>query len=115
MAARVFVTNYTEHDYKPAEQYGELVFITKGYVSFKNLDRLKSTIYEGLKDSTEEDWLCISGHGVLSALACVIWFAKHGKINMLIYDTKTKQDYKELFVTKERLQTMFEVLSGDGT
>jgi hypothetical protein len=43
---RVFVTNFAGHDYTKAEKYGEIVWITKGYVSFHSLDRIKYRVCE---------------------------------------------------------------------
>jgi hypothetical protein len=61
VAPRVFVTNFAGHDYTAAEKYGEIVWVTKGYVSFHSLDRVKYRVCEALVGSTSEDWLLLSG------------------------------------------------------
>lgn len=108
---KVFVTNYADHDYSSAEKYGELVFITKGYVSFKSLDRLRLIVYETIKESNENDWLLISGHGVVSLICGIVWFAKHKKCKLLIWDTKKQDKYRPTVIDQSRLDKMFEVLS----
>lgn len=108
---RVWITNYAGHDYKSAEKYGEFKYITRGYVSFQSLDRVKYQIAETLKDSQKDDWLLISGRPLISILASFIWFYMHKQVKLLSWDQKTNK-YRELIITEDNLLQMFETIQG---
>lgn len=108
---RVFVTNFAGHDYTAAEQYGEIVPITKGYISFHSLDRVKYRVCEALEETTEEDWLLLSGIPVICVLAATYWYFKHKKIKMLVHDKKGGGSYRELIISEKNFQDLFAVLN----
>jgi len=108
---RVFVANFAGHDYTKAKKYGEVVFVTKGFISFQGLDRLKFQIAERLLDSRPEDWLALSGTNIINVLAGILWYQRHGVVKILNFD-KTSQTYRELIVTVDNNQKLFEVLDG---
>jgi len=111
VTTRVFVANYAAHDYEDAERYGELKYITKGFVSFQGLDRLKFQICQGIMDTTADDWLALSGTNIINVLAALLWFQMHGTVKILNYD-KTTRGYREIIVTKENNTKLLEILSG---
>lgn len=112
VTSRVFVANYAAHDYEDAERYGEIKYITKGFVSFQGLDRLKFQIGQGIMDATADDWLVLSGTNIINVLAALLWFQKHGCCKILNYD-KSSRTYREIVVTKENNAKLLEVLSGE--
>jgi len=107
---RVFVTNYAGHDYSALNKYGKQMFITKGFISFQGLDRVKFQVAQGMLESTSEDWLALSGTNILNVIAAVLWFNKHGKVKVLNYDKESRQ-YRELILTGENNAQLFAVLS----
>jgi hypothetical protein len=108
---RVFVTNYAGHDYSQAEKYGELVYITKGYVSFHSLDRVKYRVCEEVNKSTSEDWLLLSGIPVICVMAALYWQWKHTKVKLLVHDKKNDGEYRELLISDKNWNDLFNVLN----
>lgn len=108
---RVFVTNFAGHDYSKAEKYGEIVWITRGYISFHSLDRVKYRICEEVDKSNEEDWLLLSGIPVVCVLAALYWQWKHKKVKLLVHDKKGDGEYRELIVTDKNWSDLFNVLN----
>lgn len=109
---RVFVTNYAGHDYSALNKYGKQVFITKGFISFQGLDRVKFTVAQGMMDSTAEDWLALSGTNILNVIAAVLWYQRHGRVKVLNYDKENRQ-YRELILTEENNTQLLSVLGGE--
>lgn len=109
-APRVFITNYAGHDYGNTREYGEFVWITKGYVSFQSLDRVKYQVAEKVAESRKQDWLCLSGTPLISVLAVLIWYHKHKVVNLLVWDRKMQDKYRELIITEDNLTEILETL-----
>lgn len=102
---KVWITNYAGHDFSPAEKYGTLEYITKGYVSFQSLDRVKYHIAESLSASSPDDYLLISGRPIISVLAVLIWFQMHHQVKILNWDQKTNT-YREMLITETNLNEL---------
>lgn len=109
MDARVFVANFAGHDYSKAKKYGELVPITKGFVSMQGLDRLKFQIAEAIATTAPDDYLVLSGANIICVLSAVLWFQLHGKVRVLNLDKNTR-DYREIVLTRENIDSVFTVL-----
>lgn len=107
--ARVFVTNFAGHDYSSLNKYGKQVFITKGFISFQGLDRVKFQVAQGMADSKPEDWLALSGTNILNVIAATLWYQLHKKVKILNYDKESRQ-YRELIMTEENNAQLLEVL-----
>jgi|GraSoiStandDraft_4_1057263.scaffolds.fasta_scaffold120446_2 hypothetical protein len=110
-ASRVFVTNFAGHDYTKAERYGEIVYITKGYVSFFSLDRIKYRVCEALQGSTEDDWLLLSGIPMICVVAACYWLWKHDKVKLLVHDKRSDGNYRELIISDKNFADLFAVLN----
>jgi hypothetical protein len=109
-SVKVYVTNFAGHDYQHAERYGELVWITKGYVSFQSLDRVKYSIIEKIKDSSAEDWLLLSGTIIINVIAATVWLAIHGQVKLLVFDKKYSGKVRELVLTPKNIQDILSVV-----
>lgn len=107
---RVFVTNYAGHDFEAAKQYGEIFWITKGYVSFQSLDRVKFLITEQVVKSDKEDWLLLSGTPIISVIATLVWFAIHRKVKLLVFDRKGDGKYRELIISESNVIDLLKVM-----
>jgi hypothetical protein len=108
---RVFVTNFAGHDYSKAEKFGELNWVTRGYISFHSLDRVKYRICEEVQKSTSEDWLLLSGIPVICVVAALYWYHLHKKVKLLVHDKKSDGEYRELVVTEKNFHDLFAVLN----
>lgn len=108
-ARRVWVTNYAGHDYEKAKPFGELCYLTKGYISFQSLDRVKFTLAQALIDSSPDDYLLLSGTSIVCVIAAVLFYAMHRRLNLLNFD-KTKDAYREVILTELSNNDLFRVL-----
>ncbi len=90
--AKVYVVNYTNHDYSKAKQYGELVYITKGKLSIFKTNTVRAMLEKGLVKFTKDDYLLISGPAIVNVMAAIILYNKLNTVKFLVFDAK-QQDY----------------------
>jgi hypothetical protein len=91
---KVFITQEARYDFSPAEQYGEVVFLTR--MDLNNLrqsqhnDRVLSEIKDHLKHyDPAEDWIVISGSPYVSALVFMLLGRKrYDEIRILRWDNR---------------------------
>lgn len=117
MSGRVFVTNYAGHDYTKAEKFGKIIPLTKGYVSFQSLDRVKFKIAENLleHEATSDDYLLFSGNSFISIVAAIVWYTIHKKVKLLVHDTRNSGEYRESVITEKNINDILNILSGAET
>lgn len=108
--ARVFVTNFAGHDYEKAKQFGEIYWITKGYVSFQSLDRVKFLITEQIVKSDKDDWLLLSGTPLICCICAIVWFALHKKVKLLVFDQKGDGQYRQLIISEGSVIDLLKVM-----
>ena len=89
---KVYVVNNTNHDYSKAEQYGELVYVTKGKLPIFKTNTVRAMLEKGLVKFTKDDYLLISGPAIVSVMAAIILFNKFDTVKFLVFDAK-QQDY----------------------
>lgn len=113
MSKKVFVTNFAGHDYTKAERFGDLVYLTRGYVDFNSLDRLKFRIAERLLDATDEDYLLFSGNSYISIIAAIIWYERFKKVKLLVHDFRKQgeNEYRESIITEKNVNETLRVLN----
>lgn len=107
--SKVWIVNYAGHDYSDATRFGELDFITKGYVSRGSLDRLLYGVAESVARSEPSDWFLPSGMILLNVLAAVLWVKRHGKIKILSWDEKDRE-YKPMEVSPSQMDLLLSTL-----
>ncbi len=90
--AKVYVVNNTNHDYSKAEQYGELVYITKGKLPIFKTNTVRAMLEKGLVKFTKDDYLLISGPAIVSVIAATILYNNFDTVKFLVFDAK-QQDY----------------------
>ena len=108
---KVYVTNFSGHDFSKAEKFGEIAWITRGYVSFHSLDRVKFRICEEVDKSSEDDYLLLSGIPIICVLCATYWLWKHKKCKMLVHDKKKDGEYRELLISDKNYTDILKVLS----
>ena len=106
----VWVANWGGHDYGTAEEFGDLNFLTRGYVSLGSLDRLFYTVTQAIAKTDREDYLLFSGLLALNAVAALVWIHHHGKAKLLIWDPKLKR-YRPLEINGDQIDQLFEKLT----
>ena len=90
--AKVYVVNSTNHDYSKAEQYGELVYVTKGKLPIFKTTTVKAILEKGLVKFTKDDYLLISGPAIVNVMAATVLYNKFDTVKFLVFDAK-QQDY----------------------
>jgi hypothetical protein len=105
---KVWIANYAGHPYDEAEKFGELRYITRGYVSLGNLDRLVYDVTEKVGETDVEDYLLLSGLCIIGVVAAVAWTTRWGGVKILHWDKK-ESDYQVLAISRGQLEKMFDV------
>ena len=90
--AKVYVVNNTNHDYSKAEQYGELVYVTKGKLPIFKTNTVRAMLEKGLVKFSKDDYLLISGPAIVSIMAATILYNNFDTVKFLVFDAK-QQDY----------------------
>lgn len=98
----VWVVNFSGHDYSDARRFGEIDFLTKGYVSRGSLDRMLGTVAEQIAQTSPSDWLLPSGLIPLNVLAAACWFEKHNGLRLLLWDDKHNR-YRTMEVGEDHI------------
>ena len=86
----VFVANYVHLAYDQATKYGELKFITRGYIRFDDISSISLDIAKILINSKPEDFLILSGNNLVCLIVGYMWMSLHGSVNILHWDTKNE-------------------------
>jgi hypothetical protein len=91
----VYLSNMSNmHKYSEAAQYGAIRPLTAGnYPIFKTV-RLLEEIVDGLVESTDEDYLLLSGSSVIAGLCVAVWLQKHRECKLLLFDRKAGESGK---------------------
>ena len=85
MKSTVWIPNDSTHDFSSAERYGNLVYLTRGRVNRFSTSKLYREFVHLMKESTEHDYLVLTGLTMLNVLAASILAIKHKRINLLIF------------------------------
>ncbi len=90
---KVYVTNNSGYPYEKAEKYGDLVFLTRGYMYYNKIDEVIKKLGNIIDEASENDFLCLSGNNFICALAMHLWAKEHELCKVLHWDQDSK-DYK---------------------
>jgi len=90
--AKVYVVNNANYDYSKAEQYGELIYVTRGKLPIFKTNTVRAMLEKGLVKFTKDDYLLISGPAIVSVMAATILYNKFDTVKFLVFDAK-QQDY----------------------
>jgi len=82
---KVYIINNSGHDYSPAEQYGELVFLSSGKVHPYESNTHYRDFAEKMKDATSEDFILITSLASMNAIAGWILGTLNLPLQMLIF------------------------------
>ncbi len=81
----IYVVNKGNQDYSDAAHYGELKFISFGFINTFDVDKCFLDLSQALKDSQRDDYIVINSTPTLCAVACSIFARKHGTLNLLLF------------------------------
>lgn len=81
----VFVPNKSAHDFSSAGHYGELRFVTTGWIDRCGVNTICRMFAEAMADSEPGDYIVVSGLSILVSVAAATMAHMHGKVNFLIF------------------------------
>lgn len=82
---RVYVVNRGGHDYSAAERFGELVYCSDGEMDKWDINQMYRQMSQALEDSVPEDYVLLTSLTSLCSVACSVFAARHGRLNLLIF------------------------------
>ena len=88
----VFIVNKSAHDFKAAETFGDIVYMSEGPVNRYATNHMHRIFSEHLKNSKPTDHIVPCSLNVMNSIACAIFAAKHKRLNLLLFN---KGEYLE--------------------
>lgn len=82
---RVYIVNKAPHDFRPAEKFGELTFLSEGPMNKYQTNNIFRQFADRMSESTEGDYIVLCSLSVMNGIACGIFCRKHGSLNLLLY------------------------------
>jgi len=90
---KVFVVNKSSHDFSPARQFGELIYLSEGPMDRYAANNMARQFLPELQKSSPGDFILPCGLSIMNLVAASIFSHLHGRLNLLIFKNKT---YKEI-------------------
>lgn len=91
MSATVFLSNMGKHEYDSLAAYGAMRPVTQGNYNVFKTERLTEEIIACLADSSETDYLALSGSTLIAAICMEVWMLMHKRVQLLIFDPRQDQ------------------------
>jgi len=86
MATRhVYIVNKSSHDFKEAEKYGKVVFLSEGSMNRYATNSMVRQFEEAMKLSKGDDYIVPCSLNVMNSIACAIFAHKHSSLNLLLF------------------------------
>lgn len=83
--AKVFVVNDGGHNYSDARRFGEVRFCTSGELDKFDTAQMYRQLQASLLDALPEDYILVTSLTSLCSIACAMFAARFGHLNMLLY------------------------------
>ena len=106
--AKVFVLNRGPHDFSSASKLGELVYLSEGTVDKFSTSLIYRTFERHLLKSSPDDFVIASSLSSMLAVFIGMFASLHHRINLLIYDVKTKT-YETRSLSFDRLVEKYQL------
>ena len=85
MRPKVYIVNKSSHDFRPAEEFGDIVFLSEGPMNRYSTNNMVRVFRNKLKSSSPNDYIVPCSLNVMNSIACAIFAHLHGKLNLLLY------------------------------
>ena len=103
MSKVVYISNLNKlHDYSSAEHFGTMTTVTAGNFPVFKTGRLIEEIVGSLIESSQDDYLLVSGSSIIAALSMAVWLTMHEKVNILLFD-RTEDMYTVRTVERKEI------------
>lgn len=99
----VYVVNFSDMDFKDAEQFGTLVYMTQGFIRLTpqhEMQKLYVRLRSFISKAESTDYIILSGNNLVCAIALILWISYHGYANVLHWD-KIARTYRHHLITNE--------------
>ena len=92
---KVYVINKSCHDLDNARRFGEIIYLSEGRIDRYATGKMYRLFNLHIRDSKPEDYILLTGLSVMQSIACSMFAAKHGRLNLLIHkvDSRGKHIY----------------------
>lgn len=81
----VYIVNNSGHDFSQAERHGKVVVLSMGLIDPFKVTKMYRQFSSILSISEADDYILMSGPTTMNIIACAIFSALHGRINLLIW------------------------------
>lgn len=81
----VYIVNNGGHDYSDANRFGHIKFLSTGPVSKFAISKMYREFAMKLRESTNADYILLTGLTTMACIACSCFAFLHGRINILIF------------------------------
>lgn len=88
---KVYVTNLAGYDYSPAEIYGDMIYMSRGYIKPQDLNKQIIKVQAIISESERDDFLLLSGNNLICALALQHWMTIHNACQIIHWDSENKK------------------------
>lgn len=82
---RVYIVNKSSHDFKPAEKYGDVIFLSEGSMNRYAVNSMHRQFSDAMSISEDHDYIVPCSLNVMNSIACAIFANKHGRLNLLLF------------------------------
>lgn len=82
---KIFVINKSAHDFSDALRFGELVYLSEGSYDPYSVAHMHRVFKKMMEDSSPTDYILPTGLSIMQSVACAIFAAKHGRLNLLMF------------------------------
>lgn len=82
---KVFIVNRSAHDFSPAEEFGEIVFLSEGPMNRYSTNNMHRKFTDIMSDSDAGDYIVPCSLNVMNAIASAVFAVKHGTLNLLLF------------------------------
>jgi len=114
---KVYVVNKGGHDFSSAKRYGEIHFLSEGIRDILAVSSMYRDFAIALRESTDKDYILLTGPNVMCCIACSCFAFLHGVVNVLIYKGGRYKERKVMLnnllgrgdgTTEEQIESMIE-------
>lgn len=82
----VYVVNRAGHDHSAAEKFGNVRFLTEGFIDRMDTAQMYREMSEAINDSKPDDYLILTSLSTLCSIAAGMFAYKHGRLNILLWN-----------------------------
>lgn len=98
---KVYILNDGGHDYSAAEEFGKLVYCSKGLLNKHDIHQMFRMLTDALADAQADDCIIFSSLGTLCSVATAIMVEKFGEVHFLIFNNNAYKEYTLVTCARE--------------